>query len=117
MKAIQYILTVAALMLCLTIHAQVQWDVPQQEWKSTSTMVGSGSSLPMAAQNGVITTANNTDSYESSNNGHHGGIRRVNKDDDIGDPGALPIGGGVVVLSIFAAAYAVTKRKKTNEIS
>lgn len=108
MKAIRYILTVVALVLCITIQAQPVADAPQMEWQSTGVMAGSGSNLPMAAQDGVTTTYGT----ESTNPHNSGGPRRVGKDDDIGDPGALPIGGGAVILSILAAAYAATKRTK-----
>ena len=109
MKTIRYILTVVALVLCITIQAQPVAEAPQMEWQSTGVMAGSGSNLPMAAQDGVTTT------YGSESTNRHnasGGPRRVGKDDDIGDPGALPIGGGAVILSILAAAYAATKRTK-----
>ena len=109
MKTIRYILTVVALVLCMTIQGQPVADAPQMEWQSTGVMAGSGSNLPMAAQNGVTTT------YGTESTNRHnasGGPRRVGKDDDIGDPGALPIGDGVWILLICAMCYAVYANKK-----
>ena len=110
MKAIQYILTVAALMLCLTGFGQVKWDAPQLEWKSTSTMVGSGSSLPMAAKQGVMTTYN-----PESNNPPRPHVRRVTPGSNSGDPGAAeetPVGNAILPLLLLGIVYIIMKRKK-----
>lgn len=115
MKAIQYILTVAALMLCITIHAQQITDTPPIEWQSTSAMAGSGSNLPMAAQNGVVTTYGAENMWQHNN---HNGPRRVNKDDDIGDPGSVPLGDVVWPLMLCAGAFLIIRiaRRKRAKI-
>lgn len=94
--------------MCISVNAQSIADAPQMEWRSTGVMAGSGTNLPMAAQDGVTTT------YDKENGSGNvkPKIRKVGRDDDIGDPGALPIGEGVLVLSILGAAYLMTRSRK-----
>ncbi len=107
MKTIKYILSVAAITLCTTIAAQSLAEEPQMQWQSTGAMAGSGTNLPMAAQQGVSTTYDNENGTRN-----RPGIRKVGKDDDIGDPGALPVGDGILVLTVLGAAYSLTRRRK-----
>jgi hypothetical protein len=106
MKPVKYILSGIALVLSTMTEAETPMQAPPMEWHSTSVMAGSGSNLPMAAQNGVVIV--------SAGNGKNntGGPRRVGKDDDIGDPGAVPVGDGIILLSLFGVAYGLTRRLK-----
>ena len=90
------------------------------EFHSTSALAGSGSSLPIAAQSGVVISGNTPG--ENSSAGVHGGIRRIggsgsgtggNGAEENEDPQETPIGDGMWVLAILAAAYAayIARRK------
>lgn len=111
MKTIKYILTVTALATCMSIAAQPSAQTPQMEWQSTGSMAGSGSSLPMAAQQGATTTYETGVGTGAGRNSH---IRKVGKDDDIGDPGALPVGDGMLILSLLGVAYGLKRRHSKN---
>ena len=82
---------------------QSAFDFPQYEWQSTSVFISAGSSLPMAAKEGVqFAGKQENDSYTPPPS-----MRKVNKDGDIGDPGAIdePVGDGLAVLLIFAGIF------------
>ena len=111
MKTLRYLLVTFAVLTVISVSAQSLAQQPSTEFQSTSSMVGSGSPLPQAAQTGVYTT------YDIGSPSRMGkpGIRR---DDNNGDgfeddedpdlPGQpYPIGDGVWVLLAFAAGYAV----------
>lgn len=70
-------------------------------FKSTSTISGSGSTLPCAAETGVYTTVGD----EAPRSGS--GPRRVGGwgDNNAGDPGAVPLGDAVLPLLLLAAGY------------
>ena len=95
------------LMLSTFCYAQPETAYPKMEWQSTSSMAGSGTTLPMAAQQGVSTTND-----EDNAGGYKPHIRKVNKDDDIGDPGAVPVGEGLMILGFLGVAYALRRRIK-----
>ena len=88
-------------------------DATQQfEFHSTSTMAGSGSSLPIAARNGLTIGANSPDDYSSSGGAH--GPRRIggsgsgtdgNEAEESHDPQETPIGEGMWVLLMMAVGY------------
>ena len=103
MKTIKYILLTLSLIVFGTIKGQSAFDFPQYEWQSTSVFISAGSSLPMAAKEGVqFAGKQENDSYTPPPS-----MRKVNKDGDIGDPGAIdePVGDGLAVLLIFAGIF------------
>lgn len=82
------------------------------EFYSTSTMTGSGSSLPISARNGLTIGANAPDDNVSANVSSRG-PRRAKMDEDeeidINTPGQggsqAPVGEGMWVLLLMAAGY------------
>ena len=56
MKTLRYLLIAFAAMTVLSVSAQSMAQQPGTEFHSTSSMVGSGSTLPQAAQSGAYTT-------------------------------------------------------------
>jgi hypothetical protein len=85
----------------------------QFEFQSTSTMAGSGSTLPIAARNGLTIGANSPDDYSSSGGAH--GPRRIggsgsgtggNEAEESHDPQETPVGDGVWVMMLLAVGYA-----------
>lgn len=103
MKRMRYILIVTALMSILTISAQELAQQPEIHFESTSSMQGSGSSLvqPTEGVNVIGTETSNNQNYVS-------GPRRVGWDDNIGDPGAVPVGNSMTLL-IIAGLYTLTQ--------
>lgn len=112
MKKIVYILIVMALANVTNICAQDLVQQPQWQMQSTSIMAGSGSHLPQAATEGVIMVGEATGSENQVN-----GPRKVGWDDNIGDPGATPVGNEMTILSMVAIylALLIAKRKIKNE--
>lgn len=102
MKTLRYLMTVIALATVTASYAQYAED-PTFSFQSTSTMVSSGSSLPSAAETGVLTTYDETYTEGSGRT-----IRKVGKDDRPGGPGAIPVGNGVGILLLLAAGYGVS---------
>lgn len=87
-------------------------ECAQYEFHTTSALHGSGSSLPNAAQNGVVMSGSTLDA--GSSGGLHGGIRRIggsgsgtggNEAEENEDPQETPIGDGMWVLMLLAAGY------------
>lgn len=100
MKTLRYLMTVIALATVTASYAQYAED-PTFNFQSTSTMVSSGSSLPSAAETGVITT------YDESNT--EGSGRTLHKvGGKPGGPGAIPVGNGIGILMLLAAGYGVS---------
>ena len=102
MKTLKYILSVFTLSVALSTSAQVWGQQPEYNMNSTSTMVGTGTSLPMAASEGVQMTYGEEETRSSI-------PRRVGRGDNQGDPGAIPIGGVVWPLLLMAVGYCVRK--------
>lgn len=99
----------------------------QYHFRSTSSYSYSGSSLPLAAQTGVV--VGSTTPGDNSPTGTSGsGARRSKMDDDpfggetIGDvnnpqqPGT-PLGDGMWVLLMMAGAYVVCRKRKREVIA
>lgn len=88
----------------------VSESAPSACFKSTSTISGSGSTLPCAAETGVCTTIGDETSRYGS------GPRRVGgwDDNNAGDPGAVPLGDAVLPLLLLAAGYAIYLRRKNS---
>ena len=130
MKALQYLLMVMVVAI-VSVTAQAQPTaqfknsqnqaafstqyVPTTHYvaKSTSTLMESGSKLPIAARNGLTIGANTPD--DNTPSGGVGSPRRAKKDDPFGgetiegtgdpqEPGT-PIGDGVWVLLMMTAGY------------
>ena len=116
-KTLRYLLIAVAVMAVLSVSAQSLAQEPQIGFQSTSSMVGSGSTLPQAAQTGTYTTY---DQGYSASRANKPGMRRDetgfggDDDDDPDKPGSdrpemweNPIGDGVWVLMVLAAAFMV----------
>lgn len=121
MKAIKQLLIVIGLISVLTISAQTITEYPVAEMHSTSTMVGSGSTLPNAASSGFISADDNLNS--SSFNTPRGPRRAKEEGDDTppdpNGPNENPLGDTVIPLLLLAAGYVffIARRralKKTN---
>jgi len=110
MKALRYlliavILSTASLLSVANATAQSLAQLPDNEMRSTSVLPTSGSTLPQAAVEGVITTYD--EGYK-----HHGQIRRAadGNDDDTppsDPPGPMedPIGDAAWTLLFCAAVF------------
>jgi hypothetical protein len=111
MKAMKQLLIVIGLVSLLNFLAQDIYAMPEAHMYSTSTMVGSGTSLPQAAVTGTSTT------YDQSHT--PSGPRRIideedekdKENDGWKDPG-LPIGDALLPLLLLAAGYAIYLRRK-----
>lgn len=122
MKALRYLL-IAMVLVLATMSAQAQFaqqDNQDYQFRSTSTLVGSGSSLPNAAQSGVV-VGSTFPGDNSSSNGRKPRRSIGDGDDDIPvpgdneDPNATPVGDGVWALLLLALAYGgymVYRRRK-----
>lgn len=139
MKTLKYILSVIAILSVVSVSAAtfgtpyrpqqrkasysaVQVGMPQATMSSTSTMMYSGSSLPLAAATGVTT------SYDTNPSKAPGRPRRVGEDDGFegeDDPDVpvnpFPVGDAVLPMMLLVAAYgaflALRRRKQKKEIS
>ena len=116
-KTLRYLLITFAVMMVLSVSAQGLAEQPQVGFQSTSSMVGSGSTLPQAATTGTYTT------YDMGNaRANKPGIR---KGADEGDtppdnppgPNENPIGDAALPLALLALVYGVWcrvyKRKRS----
>ena len=110
MKTLRYLLIAFAAMTVLSVSAQSMAQQPGTEFHSTSSMVGSGSTLPQAVQNGAYTTY---DVGEIAKN-NQSGIRRGENDDweeddytEPTDPWGNPIGDAAWPLALCALAFAL----------
>ena len=139
MKTLRYLLIICTLTMAAVAFGQAQFKTRDNktafdnslnrthfEFYTTSTMKGSGSSLPLSARNGFKIGANAPDDNTSSGAAYGRGIRRAvgDGDDDIPKPGdnespeATPIGDGVWALLLMAAGYALyCKRREWRSMS
>jgi hypothetical protein len=116
MKAMKQLLIVIGLVSLLNFLAQDIYAMPEAHMYSTSTMVGSGTSLPQAAVTGTSTT------YDQSHT--PSGPRRIideedekdKENDGWKDPG-LPLGDAVLPLLLLAAGYAIYLRRKNSVLT
>ena len=118
MKALRYLLIAFAAMTVLSVSAQSMAQQPGTEFHSTSSMVGSGSTLPQAAQSGAYTTyetggpvRDNTSGIRTAGPGQTGD----GGPDDREDPYGNPIGDAAWPLALCALAFALFRyvRKRT----
>jgi len=116
MKALRYLLIAFAAMTVLSVSAQSLAQEPQIGFQSTSSMVGSGTTLPMAVENGAYTT------YEEEIYRGSGVIKREDdgfEDDPFSghgdDPFGNPVGDAAWPLALCALAFALFRyvRKRT----
>ena len=127
MKTLRYLLITFAIMVNMHIAnatAQSLATEPQIGFQSTSSMAGSGSTLPQAAVDGAYTT------YDagSASPAHQSGIRKGSWNpgdepgpDDNDEPYQDPIGEGAWALLVAAAVYGVwcmvyRRRKRVTEL-
>lgn len=109
-KALRYLLILVAMLSVLSLSAQNLAQQPSSDFRSTSVMMGTGSTLPQAAQTGTVTTYDVPSSPK-----HPGHIRRAGEDDGFenegeepatGNPGEpAPIGDAAWPLALCMMAY------------
>lgn len=109
MKTMKHILLIFLLSYSIITLGNTDATYQYLEFQSTSSMLGSGSQLPSAAQTGVTLT-------ETEQNRAPSGPRRVSADDGYGDPdydaNPDPIGDAILPLALLAAAYLVFVARK-----
>jgi len=110
MKALRYLLIAFAAMIVMSVNAQSLAQQPSTQFQSTSSLVGSGTTLPMAAENGAYTTyetggpvRDNTSGIRTAGPGQTGG----DGPDDREDPYGNPIGDAAIPLALCALAFAL----------
>ena len=114
MKAMKHLLIVISLMSILSLNAQTMVEYPVAQMQSTSSMVGSGSTLPNAASSGFISADDNLPSSSPR------GPRRVIDEDDKDeekpesweDPFKDPLTDAVPCLLLLALGYVIYLRRK-----
>ena len=112
MKALRYLLIAFAAMMVVNVQAaqakaQSMAQEPQIGFQSTSSMVGSGSTLPQAVRTGAYTTY---DEVEGPNSVIHKiGGNTEGGSDDREDPYGNPIGDGLWALLVLACAYLIMR--------
>ena len=125
MKKIKYLLIILGLASFLSVQAQGIAQMPTTPFRSTSTMVGSGSTLPAAANTGVRVTGATVGTYADASYasrssrprrgsiGDGGGFADGDDTPGQGDnnppelPGDLvPIGDAVLPLMLMAMLFA-----------
>jgi len=108
MKTMRYLLMIIATASVLGLKAQNLAQFPEAKMHSTSIMVGSGSSLPQAAIEGVVTT------YAANNSAYVSGPRRSRPGDNK-EPYEDPLGDAVLpmmLMAILFAGFVYYRRKK-----
>ena len=108
MKTMKQLLIVIGLVAMSTLSAQHLAQYPQISMQSTSTMVGSGSSIHLAATDMQI----EREDVNSSNDYGFTGPKKARPEDNK-DPG-LPIGDAVLPLLLLAVGYAIYLRRKNS---
>ena len=107
MKALRYLLMVIAMVSFLSVNAQGLAQQPNAEMHSTSVMAGTGSTLPQAAVDGVVTT--NGQQAPVGRQGHIrtglGGGGGSGEPGDRPEPWADPLGDAALPLALLALAY------------
>lgn len=118
MKTLKYILLISLVCVSLPMAVAQSWaQQPGTEFHSTSTMMGSGSELPMAAVDGVMTaeaTGNNMggDAYRPT------GPQRVDPNTPPEDPYDGPLGDTPwFFMLLLVAGYALRVARKHKLLS
>ena len=126
MKAMKFIAIVMAMLVLPLASSKAQFMTSENkqafshhdatkayEFQSTSTMAGSGSSLPISARDGFTVGANSPEDNNSSSDGRPG-PRRIggsgsgtggNEAEENDDPQETPIGDGMWVMMLLALTY------------
>ena len=134
MKTLRYLLIAVMMLSVLSLSAQNMAQQPNSTFQSTSTMVGTGSALPQAAQTGAYVTGNTPGSYSAYTPG--GRIRKGWGSGEGGEPGSGgegsggepgdwhepwedPIGDATLPLMLLAGAYLIMRvaRKRQRALS
>ena len=126
MKTLKYIMSVIAILSVVSVSAAtfgtpyrpqqrkasysaVQVGMPQATMSSTSTMMYSGSSLPMAAATGITTSANYNPAQAPGTRprrvGENDGFDEEDDDPDV-PVNPFPVGDAVLPMMLLIAAYA-----------
>ena len=114
MKTMRYLLITFAVMMVMSVSAQRLAEPPRADFHSTSSMVGTGSTLPQAAQSGVYTTYDGGMGSRSNKPGIRKDETGFGGDDDddpekpSGDHSEMwenPIGEGMWALLFCAAIF------------
>ena len=121
-NTLKYLLITFAVIMGMSVNAQNLAQQPVPQFRSTSSMVTSGSTLPQAAQSGAYTTY---DYGYNPSRANKPGLRREDldgdgfEDEEFGehgdDPYADPIGDALLPLLLMALAfgtYVALKRKR-----
>ena len=103
MKALRYLLIAFAVMTALSVSAQSLAQAPEAQMQSTSSMVGSGSTLPQAVQTGAYTTYDEGVTAPA----HKPGVKT--RPPDWEDPYDDPIGDAAWPLALCALAYLIMR--------
>ena len=112
MKKIKYLLIILGMASFLSVQAQGIAQMPTTPFRSTSTMVGSGSTLPVAAHTGVRVTGAKVGTYaDASYASQSSRPRRIGGNTSGGsenreDPFEDPIGDAVLPLMLMAMLFA-----------
>ena len=114
MKTLRYLLIAVMMLSVLSLSAQNMAQQPNSSFQSTSTMVGTGSALPQAAQTGAYVTGSTPGSYSPAN---APGIRKIGGGNQGGgdgpanpdDPYATPLGDATLPLMLLAGAYLIMR--------
>ncbi len=113
MKTLRYLLIILGMASFLSVQAQGIAQMPTTPFRSTSTMVGSGSTLPVAANTGVRVTSTKVGTYaDASYASQSSRPRRIGGNTSGGseyreDPFEDPIGDAVLPLMLMLGAYGV----------
>lgn len=102
MKTMKYIVVAFALTIAMSINAQLA-EMPQAGFQSTSTMEGTGSYLPSAAESGVVMAETPSDQPSR--------VMRKGRPDPQDEPFRDPIGEGLWVLMAMAAGAALLRKR------
>ena len=113
MKTLKYILLISLVLVSLPMAVAQSWaQQPSTEFHSTSTMMGSGTELPMAAIDGVM-TADVVDNGMGGDNYIATGPQRVGPDTPPEDPYDGPLGDTPwLLMLLLALGYALRVGKK-----
>ena len=109
MKALRYLLITFAVMTVISVSAQSLAQQPTTEFHSTSSMVGSGTTLPMAVEDGAFTTYDVNAAGRSNKAGLRNGWGGGGEPGDWDEPWADPIGDAALPLAMCALAYLIIR--------
>ena len=120
---LRYLLMIVAMVSVLSVWAQNLATQPSSDFRSTSIMVGSGSTLPQAAVTGAYVAGTTPGTYSPAS--HVGGPRKitVNPGDEPGpdegensEPWEDPIGDALLPLMLLACAYLIIRAARRRAI-